>query len=368
MVVGALGVQVAPGQFALQAQAPERHTVSGQAVAIYNLVGRVTVSGGSGSDVAVEVSRHGADGAQLQIETGPIQNHDGQWEALRVIYPADRIIAPDLGSRLRVIYPADRIIAPDLGSRSRTTLKVRPDGTFGDAGRTRGEKVTIAGSGSGMRASADLAITIPEGKRVGVYLAVGEVTVQNVNGDLRVDVAHASVSASGVTGSLNVDTGSGDVDVQTVEGDLSVDTGSGGITVVQVRGDRFSAETGSGGIEGSAITAQSVDVETGSGDVVLRDVTTPRASVETGSGNVTLALTRATDVLTIETGSGDVEIRMPGDLSAQIDFETGSGEIETDFAVTVRRHSRDHVRGQIGDGAGRIQVETGSGDVSLLRD
>ncbi len=334
MVVGALGVQVAPGQFALQAQAPERHTVSGQAVAIYNLVGRVTVSGGSGSDVAVEVSRHGA----------------GQWEALRVI------------------YPADRIIAPDLGSRSRTTLKVRPDGTFGDAGRTRGEKVTIAGSGSGMRASADLAITIPEGKRVGVYLAVGEVTVQNVNGDLRVDVAHASVSASGVTGSLNVDTGSGDVDVQTVEGDLSVDTGSGEITVVQVRGDHFSAETGSGGIEGSAITAQSVDVETGSGDVVLRDVTTPRASVETGSGNVTLALTRATDVLTIETGSGDVEIRMPGDLSAQIDFETGSGEIETDFAVTVRRHSRDHVRGQIGDGAGRIQVETGSGDVSLLRD
>jgi hypothetical protein len=350
MVVGALGFQVAPGHSALQAQAPERHTVSGQAVAIYNLVGRVRVSGGSGSDVAVEVSRLGADGAQLQIETGPIENHDRQWEALRVI------------------YPADRIIAPDLGSRSRTTLKVRPDGTFGDAGRTRGEKVTIAGSGSGLRASADLAITIPEGKQVGVYLAVGEVTVQNVNGDLRVDVARASVSASGVTGSLSVDTGSGDVDVRTVEGDLSVETGSGEITVVQVRGDHFSAETGSGGIEGSAITAQLATVETGSGDIVLRDVTTPRASVETGSGNVTLALTRATDVLTIETGSGDVEIRMPGDLSAQIDFETGSGEIETDFPVTVRRHSRDHVRGQIGDGAGRIQIETGSGDVRLLRD
>ena len=349
MVVGALSVQVAPGHSALEAQAPERHTVSGQAVAIYNLVGRVTVSGGSGSDVVVEVSRRGADGAKLQIETGPIENHDQRWETVRVV------------------YPADRIIAPDLGSRSRTSLKVRRDGTFGDAGRSRGDEVTIAGSGSGLRASADLAITIPEGKRVGVYLAVGEVTVRNVHGDLRVDVARARVSASGVTGSLNIDTGSGDVDVRTVEGDLSIDTGSGGITVVGMRGDRFSAETGSGGIDGSAITAQSVGVETGSGDVVLRDVTTPRASVETGSGDVTLDLTRATDVLTIETGSGDVEIRMPGDLGAQIDFETGSGEIEMDFPVTVRRHSRDHVRGQIGDGAGRIQIETGSGDIRLLR-
>jgi hypothetical protein len=349
LVVGVLGVQLAPGHSVLEAQAPERHTVSGQAVAIYNLVGRVTVSGGSGSDVAVEVSRRGADGDQLRIETGPIENHDRRWQSLRVV------------------YPTDRIVAPDLGSRSRTRLKVRPDGTFGDAGRTRGDEITIAGSGSGMRASADLAITIPEGKRVGVYLAVGEVTVSNVSGDLEVDVARANVSASSVTGSLSVDTGSGDVDIRTLEGDLSVDTGSGGITIVGVRGDRFSAETGSGGVDGSGIEAQSVNAETGSGDIVLRGVTTPRASVETGSGNVTLNLTRATNILTIETGSGDVEIRVPGDLSAQIDFETGSGEIETDFPVTVRRHSRDHVRGVIGDGAGRIEIETGSGDVRLLR-
>lgn len=347
VVVGALGFQPAPGHTALEAQ--ERHTVSGQAVAIYNLVGRMTVRGGGGSDVAVEVTRRGADGADLRIETGPIDRHDRQWQSLRVV------------------YPADRIIAPDLGSRSRTRLKVRADGTFGDAGRNRGEEITIAGSGRGMEASADLTITIPGGKRVGVYLAVGEVTVRNVNGDLEVDVARADVSATDVSGSLEIDTGSGAVDVRTVDGNLSVDTGSGAITIVRMQGDRFSAETGSGSIDGSGITAQSVSAETGSGNVELRGLAATRASVETGSGDVTLSMMRATDVLTIETGSGDVEIQVPGDLSAQIDFETGNGQIETDFPITIRRHSRDHVRGQIGDGAGRIQIETGSGDVRLLR-
>lgn len=344
VILGALSAH-----FTLEAQAPERHLVSGEAVAIYNLVGRVTVTGGGGSDVAVEVSRHGADAKRLAVETGAIERNGRRWQSLRVV------------------YPSGRIVAPSLGSRSRTSLKVRRDGTFGDGGRDRGDEVVIAGSGSGMNAAADLAVAIPPGKRVSLYLAVGEVRVTNVKGELRIDVASAPVSVAGVTGSLTVDAGSGAVDVQTIEGELSVDTGSGRVVARDIRGPRLVVETGSGGFEGSGITTPSVDVESGSGDVSLSDVAAASVSVETGSGEVTLAMTQAPNNLTIETGSGDVEIRVPGDLSAQVDFETGSGDIETDFSVTIRKYSRDSVRGQVGDGKGRIQVETGSGDIRLLR-
>ncbi len=343
VVIGMLGVQPA-----LVAQA-ERHRVPGESVAIYNLVGRATVSSGGGSDVMVQVTRRGADAGRLSIETGVLDRNDRQWQALRVV------------------YPAKRIVAPDLGRGSRTSLKVRADGTFGDGGRDRGSDVVIAGSGSGLQAAADLAVSVPSGKRVALYLAVGEVSVTNVNGDLRVDVASASVRASGVTGSLSVDAGSGTVDVRTIEGDVSVDTGSGKVLVNGLRGTRVSLEAGSGAVEGSGITAESMAVETGSGGVTLADVAVPRISVETGSGGVTLGMTQAPDELTIETGSGDVELRVQGNLSARVEFETGSGDIETDFPVTIRRHMRNHVRGQIGDGKGRIQVETGSGDIRLLR-
>jgi len=344
VVLGAVGAHLS-----LEAQAPERHLVSGEAVAIYNLVGRVTVTGGGGSDVAIAVSRRGSDAARLAVETGAIDRDGRQWQSLRVV------------------YPSNRIVATSLGSRSRTSLKVRRDGTFGDGGRDRGDEVVIAGSGSGLNAAADLAVSIPPGKRVGLYLAVGEVTVTNVQGDLRIDVASAPVTASGVTGSLTVDAGSGAVDVRTIEGELSVDTGSGEVTVTGVRGTRLAVETGSGGVEGSKIIAETVAVETGSGDVMLSDVTAPSVSIETGSGEVTLAMTQAPNLLAVETGSGDVEIRATEDLNAQVEFETGSGDIETDFPVTIRKYSRDSVRGQIGEGKGRVRIETGSGDIRLFR-
>src|SRR6476661_50197 len=68
-----------------------------------------------------------------------------------------------------------------------------------------------------------------------------------------------------------------------------------------------------------------------------------------------------------ETGSGDVTIRAPASLSAALDIETSSGEIESDFEVAVTRREEDHLVGRIGSGTGRISVDTGSGSVRLLR-
>ena len=53
--------------------------------------------------------------------------------------------------------------------------------------------------------------------------------------------------------------------------------------------------------------------------------------------------------------------------AAEVEIETSSGDIETDFPLQVTRHSRDHVVGQIGSGTGRVAIETGSGDIRLLK-
>jgi lia operon protein LiaG len=46
---------------------------------------------------------------------------------------------------------------------------------------------------------------------------------------------------------------------------------------------------------------------------------------------------------------------------------TTSGDIETDFSVSVTRHARDHLTGRIGDGRGKIAIETGSGGIKLVK-
>jgi DUF4097 and DUF4098 domain-containing protein YvlB len=279
---------------------------------------------------------------------------------------------------LRVIYPDGNLVAPSLGAGSSTTLRVREDGTFGDDdwdGGDRhhrhrddyGRRVDIRGSGSGLEAGADLRIRVPAGRRLAVYLAVGKVSVANVDGERRVDAHKAPVTASGVKGELTVDVGSGIVRVTDGQGLLNVDTGSGSVEVSRFKGRDLTVDTGSGNVNGTELTAERLTVETGSGDIELATVSAPSLSLETGSGTVRADLRTEVQSLSVETGSGDVALTAPPTLDAEVEIETSSGDIESDFPLQVTRHARDHLVGRIGSGRGRIAVETGSGDVRLIK-
>ena len=109
-----------------------------------------------------------------------------------------------------------------------------------------------------------------------------------------------------------------------------------------------------------------LSVDTGSGAVSLTDVRGENVSVDTGSGQVTGTGVRSGQ-LQVQTGSGDITLKVPPTIGAEVDIETSSGEIETDFEVAVTRHARDHMTGRIGDGRGKIDIETGSGGIKLVK-
>ena len=87
----------------------------------------------------------------------------------------------------------------------------------------------------------------------------------------------------------------------------------------------------------------------------------------TGSGDIDVDLASETRSMSVETGSGNVLLRVPDTLGATIDVDTGSGGVETDLPMQVQRWSKDHFTGRLGDGSGRIDVETGSGRVKLVK-
>ena len=235
------------------------------------------------------------------------------------------------------------------------------------AGRITDGTVRISRDRGDLRAHADLKVRVPAGSRVELHLAVGKVSVANVNGEILIDSHSAPVTATGSRGSLSVDVGSGNVHVTGAEGTLSVDTGSGPVEVTGFRGDELSVDTGSGEVSGSQLSARSIHIETGSGDIELTGVTCPEVALETGSGNIATDVRGPVRDLALETGSGDISVQAPATLAGEVEIETASGEIETDFPIQVTRHARDHVVGRIGDGVGRVAIETGSGDVRLLK-
>ena len=330
------------------AQAGQRYTVAGDNVAIYNLAGAVRVEGGPAGDVVVEVTRGGRDAARLQVETGSI----GERQTLRVVYPDDD-----------VIYSV-------MGFHGSTTLDVRDDGTFNGDRREfgRGHRVRISDDGSGLDAHADLRILVPAGRRIAVHLAVGKMTATNVDGEVRLDVNSADVSATDMKGSLSVDAGSGDVRVTGVTGDLNLDTGSGNVVASGVKGDDLLFDTGSGDVTLDHIQGRTLKIDTGSGNADATAVTADDLIIDTGSGDVTLELLAGGGSIDIDTGSGEVSLTLPGAYGADVILDTGSGEIDLGgISVTVRRVAEDHIEGRIGDGKGRLHVETGSGDVRLKK-
>jgi lia operon protein LiaG len=330
-----------------------RYVLKGDSVAVYNLVGELRVESGPGSDVAVEITRGGADAAQLEVQTGPIRGRE----------------------TLRVVYPADVISLPSWGRGWNTTLRVRDDGTFGDGSwhdrrfwRGEGREVRITGRGRGLEAYADVRVTVPAGRAVALYLGVGKAFVSNVEGTIRVDVASADVSADRTRGTLRIETGSGNIDARDASGDVTLETGSGEVTAAGLRGTTLRLETGSGNISVTGADATALHVETGSGDVRVSGAKGDELSFETGSGNVDVALTALFQRMSIETGSGDVTLTVPPAIGAEVELDTGSGEIDLGgLTMQVRRLERDHITGTIGDGKGRLSIETGSGNVRLVK-
>jgi DUF4097 and DUF4098 domain-containing protein YvlB len=113
--------------------------------------------------------------------------------------------------------------------------------------------------------------------------------------------------------------------------------------------------------------AERIVIDTGSGGIDLLRSGARDVRLDTGSGSVEAELGTVIDRLVVDTGSGSVSLRLPENLGATLEIETGSGGIEVDFPVAITRRARDELRGTIGDGRGRITIDTGSGSVRIRR-
>ncbi|MCC6245468.1 MAG: DUF4097 family beta strand repeat protein [Gemmatimonadaceae bacterium] len=353
-VPAALSALVATVPFAAalaqSAGSTERERVTGSTVAIYNLAGNVRVESGSGSDVTVDVTRGGRDARDLRVVTADIRGRN----TLVVQYPDDDIVYSNAARGRR-------------SGTYRNDMRINGDGTWGGESRN-GRKMRIKSSGDGSEAWADLVIRVPAGKTVAVYLAVGELTSANVDGDIRLDVNSATVSARGHRGTLNIDAGSGGVTVSDARvRNLSIDVGSGGVSLDDVQSEKCVIDTGSGSVRGRMARCGTLSIDVGSGGVTLDQVRSDNTLIDSGSGSVRLDLETAPSSLTIDTGSGSVALTLPATLSADVNVETGSGGITSDFPVRTSRVDRNSLRGTIGAGASKIRVETGSGSITLRK-
>jgi len=111
---------------------------------------------------------------------------------------------------------------------------------------------------------------------------------------------------------------------------LEIHSGSGDLELESMLGT-IRVRTGSGDIQGWGLAGADLDAQTGSGDVKLEvGVPAERIHVETGAGDVSLGVPTGSYRLRVETSSGDRHISdVANDSGAPgtIDVFTGSGDV-----------------------------------------
>lgn len=161
---------------------------------------------------------------------------------------------------------------------------------------------------------------------------------------------------------LAVSNGSGDVTIDGVGANAKLETGSGLIHATGLHGG-FSVETGSGNIYAEQIGNGDVKAETGSGSVELHNID-GALHAQTGSGSIK-AEGKPAGPWKLGTGSGNVEI-WTGGAAFTLDAECGSGSIRSDVQIAMQGSiNKHHLTGKVNSGGPLVKIETGSGGIRI---
>jgi DUF4097 and DUF4098 domain-containing protein YvlB len=288
------------------------------------------------------------------------------------------LAAAPLGAQNRDRDDRQRTIA----SRIDTTLALSPNGavelslvageiivTTGGAGRVEihatSERGTLELESSSSRISlgvrnsrgrsddSHFEVVVPQGTRV---------IAQTISGDINVGGTRAEVDLHTVSGSIEIADAGERATIETVSGDI----------VGRGLAARVRATTVNGDLELSDVRGD-LEAESVSGDVTLDGIAAKWVNAETVSGELRFAgPIEAGGRYDFTAHSGDIQLDLGGSAGITFDVETFSGEIDSDFPITLTPGASLQGRPRrfefaVGGGGARVSVKSFSGDIQLER-
>jgi len=218
-----------------------------------------------------------------------------------------------------------------------------------DASPTHVEIRTVPRRGMG---DADYTIEVPAEMGLTVNAVQSDIDVRDVCGEAELQSVSGEVRLACARGIVSVQSVSGDVTVSDVRGRLEATAISGSLTVTDVRAD-VAAHSVSGDISLDRVDGQDISAETVSGDVSFA------GPIHDGGR------------YRFQSHSGDLTVRPDGALNAIVGVSTFSGDLESDYPVTLtpggRRMSPREFEFTVGSGNARLSLGSFSGTIYLRR-
>ena len=207
--------------------------------------------------------------------------------------------------------------------------------------------------------SVNFTVTAPAGTRVSAQSVSGNLKITDIKGDLAAKTISGDVTINGAGRINEAKTISGNVEIADVKTDGGIDAG-----------------TVSGDVRLRRVSARRVGAGTVSGDIHLEDVDTQNVSAHSTSGSISFSggLTEH-GRYELKAFSGDVRLAISGKTGFEIDANSFSGDIRSDFPITTHGTGdtaghgprRTILRGTYGDGSAVVQVTSFNGSVVIAK-
>jgi DUF4097 and DUF4098 domain-containing protein YvlB len=217
----------------------------------------------------------------------------------------------------------------------------------------------------------------------------GLLDVHDLAGDVRGETVSGKLKLLNIAGLAKVATQSGDITAENIGRGLSASAASGDVTAAGVEGGRVEVKSVSGdasleraglknpvdiaveSISGDATLKEAngrIALKAVSGDVTAEGIVATQLQAQTVSGDVHLKLKQPfSDTMQVNTVSGDVTIALPEGSNVRVSLATSSGELRCEHDAHDVTATETLWAGQIGTGAGTLNVQTISGDSHILR-
>jgi len=209
-------------------------------------------------------------------------------------------------------------------------------------------------------------VTVPSQYNVDLRTSGGDISVSDLNGQVKVNTSGGDVSLGHIAGTVDAHTSGGDVSLAgsnanamltTSGGDIKVDntsgslnakTSGGSIDIGRAQGD-LKAHTSGGSIEiGDA--GGIIDASTSGGSIKARLSRQPRGESR------------------LSTSGGGITMHIASNVGLDIDAHTSGGDVDSDVPVTiVGKQDDSSLNGKLNGGGPKLVLRSSGGDIRLQK-
>ena len=204
--------------------------------------------------------------------------------------------------------------------------------------------------------------TIKKGAHLEIHVPRGSsLEIECISAPIDVSGVTASVEAASISGDVTITGLCEEIEAESISGDVVIEGGAPEIEIGSI----------SGGVTAKGGTSE-VEAETVSGDINLEFDEYRGLSVGSVAGSAKIQGALADEAsIDVELHSGNLTMVVPGDVSADFEIETFSGDIETAFGHKAHKTSEyspgKELEFTVGGASARVRISTFSGNVEIWK-